>query len=211
MKFFLSPRVILALSSLVLAAACGSSTSGSAGTTGTSGTGGATTTGGTGGAITTTTTTTTSGTGGLGAGECHTQMDCQNGEFCSVDILPAFCGGVCSSNADDCQADSDCADAGVALICDKPCACFHGGAGLGNGCTAGCATNADCGSSLVCNATHRCEPAPCAAPADDCTPNYMCSAGACAPRTCATDVECGGRCVNGSCAPTIGTCRPAVP
>jgi hypothetical protein len=134
-----------------------------------------------------------------------------NSDFCGVDILPAFCGGVCDqAGADDCQSDGDCADAGAGLICDKPCACFHGGAVPGNRCTAGCTTSADCGPSLSCNATHRCEPAACATPAD-CSANYTCTAGACAAKPCAADADCGDRCVNGSCAPTLGTCRPAVP
>jgi hypothetical protein len=206
MRIFLFPSIALASVLSLAAAACGSSGGGGSGGTGgtTMGTSSSSSSG-------TSSTTSGGGTGGLGAGQCRSQSDCGGGDFCSLNVLPPLCGGVCDTGAGgDCQSDAECADAGAGLICGRPCACWLGGAIPQDRCTTGCASNADCGPSLACNASHHCEAATCAAPAD-CTADFACTSGACAPKPCTADADCGGHCVNSACSPILGTCSPAVP
>lgn len=198
-------------------AACGGSGGSSAGgggngesTGGTTSSGGATTSGGAGAGGT------GSGAGGGGVGGCRTAADCDNGDFCADYTMPPLCGGMDDTNFDNlCDVDADCANAGANQICvDTLCVFPHGGAITPKHCRAGCATDADCdgdaGTNLKCTAEHHCEPASCIASAE-CSENFMCEGGQCVPKTCASDADCGGYCVNGSCYPAIGRCQPAVP
>jgi hypothetical protein len=76
----------------------------------------------------------------------------------------------------------------------------------GNECVAGCGPTLPCGGALYeCTAELRCEARACAS-AEECGVNASCNGGRCSFRSCESDSECSGYCVNRRCYETLGTC-----
>jgi hypothetical protein len=117
----------------------------------------------------------------------------------------------CRTGPSDCSTDGDCIrDGGSAtgtMICELQTsgACYCPAAMF---CVVGCRTNADCGSGQACNQGHSCENT-CVAGDGTCPVNTSCAtSGFCRRRSCASDSECSGFCVNGWCYQARGTCAP---
>ncbi len=138
-----------------------------------------------------------------GASDCTAGSCLQPGE--------QACGGACNPHPNDCTRDDDCrvaAGGAAVLVCDPvPCSC-NGGA---NACVPGCVTSADCDEGQTCTpATGRCAATACG-PAAPCPLDFDCATGACHRRTCTTDVDCDGFCVDGACHGALGACHEPVP
>ena len=143
---------------------------------------------------------------------CSSQADCglSTGMYlmCRAPGESMGCG-ICRMGPGDCSIDSDCVGDGGSTAGTMICAlapssaCYCNGASF---CVVGCRTNANCGSGQVCNPFHTCENT-CAA--GTCPVNYSCTAGgACQQNSCASDSDCSGFCVKGSCYQTRGSCQP---
>lgn len=161
-----------------------------------------------------TSTSSSSGTGGnassssssssggmLGAGECRTTDDCvePNIGICQSPDAPAMCG-ICYEPPNPCTMDSECAMQDPTTICNPPpCSCG------GSECMPGCMADADCKIGTHCSAGHRCVPNTCATKAD-CPTNFDCTNMECGRKSCTSDAECSGFCVNGSCYDVAGKC-----
>ena len=112
----------------------------------------------------------------------------------------------------DCSTDSDCVGDGGSTAGTMICApaprsdCYCNGAMF---CVPGCRTNAHCGPGQACNSSHSCQNT-CVAGDGTCPLNYSCGAsGFCEQKSCKSESECSGFCVNGLCYQTRGTCEPA--
>lgn len=144
-----------------------------------------------------------------GAECCSTASQCsQGGVACEPPGAAPICGGACSTQAGDCTSDADCKLRGPTLVCD-PIACSCNGQ---QQCVPGCTKDTDCAAQgEICDtATARCVPHTCSLPAD-CPPNFDCANGTCARRTCTSDLDCDGYCVDGACFDQTGTCTPLPP
>jgi hypothetical protein len=104
-----------------------------------------------------------------------------------------------------CNTDSDCHDAGSGDVCQTsacPCQSF---AGL---CAPACTGSGQCSAGETCQAGH-CVATPCTTNAD-CVANFICDPTSltCQLKTCQTDGECNGYCVDNVCASKPGVCVP---
>ena len=211
-------RIILAAGLLVTCSCDGSGMRANAHDAGvTSGSGGATRTGGnrspdagvssSGGA------TSTGGTQGstsihtLGASQCREDGDCdvQEQSTCVPPGGPAPCAAACPPT--ECASDSDCQADGPSFICEGAWQCGECAAGV-KICIPGCVDASGCNAGEVCTA-HRCVPASCQSDVD-CPTDFACAGGSCGRKTCTTDANCSGYCVEGLCYSAPGTCYGAV-
>jgi hypothetical protein len=114
------------------------------------------------------------------------------------------CGGP-PPPPDECAGDSDCANAGSAMICEP-----SGHCGMRR-CVEGCTSDDDCTQATACAPDHRCAPVPCSTSAE-CGPNFECAGdGSCARHRCVSSANCEGYCVNGLCHDAPGQCRFPLP
>ena len=150
----------------------------------------------------TTASSSSSGSGGLNPGQCRTTEDCTapQGQTCYSPGEPLPCGA-CYEPILPCTTDMECANQPSPSICKKAqCSC---GA---SECLPGCMTAADCAVGEACGQDdHRCKPQTCAA-SPECPTNFDCQQTQCLRKTCATDAECNGNCVNGQCYDMLGSC-----
>jgi len=136
---------------------------------------------------------------------CDAADDCQAmGGDCAPPGTARACG-MCNPDPGDCTTDDECATGDICA--PMLCAC--------NGdsqCVAGCTGPSDCEVGTVCaGGDHpRCETASCAA-ADPCPADFDCATSECARRSCTSDLECDGYCVEGSCYAAMGECVLPVP
>ena len=137
---------------------------------------------------------------------CRTQQDCidasQSGYYCTPPGIPLPFGNCPQS---ECTVDAECRATNPTAICQTlSCDPSRGM------CVGGCTNDAGCGAGEACDlTTNRCHPAACAHPTD-CPTNFSCTGGACARTTCASDSDCDGYCVLGSCYTAAGECRGPV-
>jgi hypothetical protein len=101
-----------------------------------------------------------------------------------------------------CRKYADCLTSGLFLaLCVGPYdnfACFDAGT------PTVCTQDSDCLLTDICTAGH-CQARSCA----QCLPQFGCTDAGCALTSCNTDAECpGGFCVNASCQPSPGGCKP---
>jgi hypothetical protein len=151
------------------------------------------------------------GAGGANGGPCWSATDC-GAATCAPPGTP-LCGGACIGVLHPCTTDSDCApDAAAPSVCEQvPCSCP-----AGKGCVAGCTSDGDCPQGQSCASDHHCLPTPCGATSSGCPADFTCnlsgaSGGACARKSCQSDAQCSGACVEGLCYGAPGTCRLPLP
>ncbi len=138
----------------------------------------------------------------LGMGDCHTNTDCvdPNAAICLSPDADQLCG-ICYNPPSPCTADSECAMVDPTTICNKPaCSCGE------SECMPGCVADGDCKAWEHCSPGHRCLPNACASNAD-CPVNFECASMACARKSCTTDIDCNGHCVNSQCYEMAGHCN----
>jgi hypothetical protein len=137
---------------------------------------------------------------------CRTSLDCPMSlPFCLSpgDQLPRC--GICTLPDPACTKDADCKPLGAHMICGQDivnCIC-------GPSCVPGCVSDGDCGEGQSCSATHHCVATRCIL---GCPVDFSCdSHGDCQRKTCMSDAQCAGYCVNGACHASRGTCAPPPP
>ena len=145
---------------------------------------------------------------------CSSQDDCEPSPGMYLTChTPGESSGcpVCRTGPSDCSIDADCVRDGGSttgtMICELRTsgACYCPPAMF---CVVGCRTNADCGPGQGCNQVHRCENT-CVAGDGTCPVNSSCdTSGFCRQKSCTSDSECSGFCVNGWCYQARGTCAP---
>jgi hypothetical protein len=140
---------------------------------------------------------------------CKSSVQCGDVRICRSAEEGRFPGcGTCFQGESECASDSDCEDAGEAMICEvQACSC-----NAARACQPGCTEDSQCKSNEACGENHRCQTLTCG---DDkaCPAEFLCADGLCGRRSCKTDKECPvGFCVNGSCSRSLGMCfsPPAV-
>jgi hypothetical protein len=121
---------------------------------------------------------------------------------------PGWCGTPCPDPTSSCSSDADC---GTGWICDpKPC-CSNATA-----CTLGCTDGSQCPLSGEACVAGRCAPQICS-DGDLCPTNSTCMfqggalSGECDPKSCTTDADCNGYCVDGFCEDRLGLCYAPAP
>lgn len=120
----------------------------------------------------------------------ETCVACQTSEDCTAET--PFCSSSASPGPScvECFSTQDCASG----VCTS------------NRCAPGCTSDADCSDpALACSANARCEPRVCAAD-PDCPPNLLCQSGTCSRKSCSSDEDCDGVCVNQACFEDYGRC-----
>jgi hypothetical protein len=187
---------------------------GSGGTTATGGNGGTTGGGGSGTGGARGGNSGRGGAGGADGGPCWSHADCGGTATC-VTQDDVVCGGACITMQPQhtCTSDTDCAgDAATPMVCEPaPCSCTGGG-----GCVRGCTNDADCPEGQSCGSNHHCRPSACTSTANACPTNFGCdisgaAGGVCARKSCQTDSQCSGACVDGFCYPAPGRCHLPAP
>ncbi len=134
---------------------------------------------------------------GIDSHECGGCGGAPNGNYCHQPGSGP-CGDPCAQS---CTADSDCVFMdGVCVLC-----------GASSVCAPKCASNADCETGEGCSPESRCVSLPCAAD-EDCPANFECSpdpggAQQCTRRSCLSDGDCAGLCVNAICYEQGPSCR----
>jgi hypothetical protein len=145
------------------------------------------------------------GSGGdLPTGQCRQTADCsQPGDTCVSPDFDVGCGACQEPLPEElCVDDQECKGEGEPFICAPvQCPC----SGQANTCTPGCTSDDDCPAHLECDATNRCSAKSCGGETD-CPANYGCSGGSCARRSCSSDADCEGYCVDGTCYADPGWC-----
>ena len=115
--------------------------------------------------------------------------------------------GACNTMPGDCTGDAQCSTHGPHQICE-PIQCSCNGA---MACAMGCVDDTPCTEGQTCDlAAARCKPRACSAAAP-CPGNFDCTSGSCARRTCTSDLDCDGYCVDGACFTQRGSCQQPVP
>jgi hypothetical protein len=147
-----------------------------------------------------TTSSSSSSSGALGPGDCRTSADCDpNGGTCYSPGAPTPCG-ICYEPPVPCMNDTECAMQDPTTICNPPqCSCG------GSECMPGCMSDGDCKAWEYCSPGHRCLPDTCSSNAD-CPTNFECATMACARKSCTSDADCNGLCVNSECHDMAGHC-----
>ncbi|GAB4565499.1 MAG: hypothetical protein Tsb0020_16430 [Haliangiales bacterium] len=117
--------------------------------------------------------------GGAACGECRSDMDCADGNFCmSGQCLPCVYDKHCGVRCESCGG-------------DQPF-CLNGFDAERSSCV-GCVDDAQCGAGETCNLdTYQCEPESCAMSCGGETP--YCHGGACVACYADTQCPCGGTC-----------------
>jgi len=142
--------------------------------------------------------------GGVGS-DCRSQADCGSATVTCLAPGESPGCGICQQLKAPCTVDGDCASRGAAWICElAACSCS-----AAKSCVQGCTDSGGCATGQFCGADHRCAANLCTPGDRSCLPNFTCgSDGHCARKTCNTDADCSGACVEGQCYPRPGTCTP---
>ncbi|MBS2016376.1 MAG: hypothetical protein JST00_26060 [Deltaproteobacteria bacterium] len=141
------------------------------------------------------------GCGVAAGGNCDTDEDCKN-----VGNPPALDAGADGGDGGEVEAGPPPAR----LVCAPPGACQQRGS-----CAPPCTSDQQCGSTpevprRCVLSTGKCELVQCSSDAE-CAVNFRCSDGPvrlCTRRSCTTDAECKGACVDKLCYSGIGKCTP---
>ena len=141
--------------------------------------------------------------GCLGGDCCATQNQCMSNETCAPPGTAPGCG-ICNTDPGTCTTDAECKTMGATEICEPVvCACDNQKA-----CVAGCTNDAQCSPGQTCDlGAARCVAISCGGAAT-CPPNFECGGATCTRMSCASDLDCAGYCVNGTCFEQTGSCTP---